>query len=240
MSRADELIDSLPSIALAMTARGRQRQIIDITVDGLVEGLHAAMARIWIAGPPGRSRFRTLTVDRSTCLRLRADRSVNVDLSEESGREVMAATWVMRIADTQKAIATSRLYHGGQTPDVSWMRSNRFRAFAGYPLLDGDKLLGVLALFLRYPLNERTEGLLSVFAGQVSAALRNGNGDGKTRSDVCIPGGSSLDEAMRAYIEHILKETGGRIEGTDGAAEALSIHPNTLRSRMNKLGVRRP
>jgi transcriptional regulator with GAF, ATPase, and Fis domain len=30
------------------------------------------------------------------------------------------------------------------------------------------------------------------------------------------------------------------IEGEHGAARELGLHPNTLRSRMKKLGIRRP
>jgi Fe2+ or Zn2+ uptake regulation protein len=48
----------------------------------------------------------------------------------------------------------------------------------------------------------------------------------------------SLDEAIRAHIERALRQCQGRIEGAHGAAKLLHVHPNTLRSRMNKLGVR--
>jgi formate hydrogenlyase transcriptional activator len=50
----------------------------------------------------------------------------------------------------------------------------------------------------------------------------------------------SLDEAERRHIEAVLFQTGGVIEGPAGAATILELHPNTLRSRMKKLGVRRP
>ena len=48
----------------------------------------------------------------------------------------------------------------------------------------------------------------------------------------------SLDEAVRAHIERALRQCQGRIEGAHGAATLLRVHPNTLRSRMNKLGLR--
>ena len=48
----------------------------------------------------------------------------------------------------------------------------------------------------------------------------------------------TLDEAMRSHIERALARCHGRIEGATGAATLLGLHPNTLRSRMNKLGVR--
>jgi transcriptional regulator with GAF, ATPase, and Fis domain len=50
----------------------------------------------------------------------------------------------------------------------------------------------------------------------------------------------SLNEAERRHIEAVLAQTGGVIEGPTGAARILDLHPNTLRSRMKKLGVQRP
>ncbi|MBV8762456.1 MAG: sigma-54-dependent Fis family transcriptional regulator [Deltaproteobacteria bacterium] len=48
----------------------------------------------------------------------------------------------------------------------------------------------------------------------------------------------SLDDAIRTHIERALKHCQGRIDGVHGAARLLQVHPNTLRSRMHKLGVR--
>src|SRR5262245_4019894 len=51
---------------------------------------------------------------------------------------------------------------------------------------------------------------------------------------------NSLDEVGRNYILQILQQTGWRVEGPKGAATILGLNPSTLRSRMLKLGVRRP
>ena len=37
----------------------------------------------------------------------------------------------------------------------------------------------------------------------------------------------------------VLKQTDGVIDGPRGAAKILNLHPNTLRSRMKKLGISR-
>jgi hydrogenase-4 transcriptional activator len=47
----------------------------------------------------------------------------------------------------------------------------------------------------------------------------------------------NLDEAMSLHISKVLKMTKGKIHGPEGAAELLGINPNTLRGRMNKLGI---
>jgi formate hydrogenlyase transcriptional activator len=50
----------------------------------------------------------------------------------------------------------------------------------------------------------------------------------------------SLDQVGRNYILQILEQTGWRVEGPKGAATILGLNPSTLRSRMLKLGIRRP
>jgi transcriptional regulator with GAF, ATPase, and Fis domain len=50
----------------------------------------------------------------------------------------------------------------------------------------------------------------------------------------------SLEEMERIQIQKILTETKWRIEGKDGAAAILGIHPSTLRVRLHKLSIVRP
>jgi transcriptional regulator with GAF, ATPase, and Fis domain len=47
----------------------------------------------------------------------------------------------------------------------------------------------------------------------------------------------SLDDVQRLHIINVLKTTSGVVEGARGAATILGMHPNTLRSRMKKLGI---
>jgi formate hydrogenlyase transcriptional activator len=50
---------------------------------------------------------------------------------------------------------------------------------------------------------------------------------------------AALKDVERQHIVTVLKRTGWRIDGPEGAARVLNMHPNTLRSRMQKLGIRR-
>ena len=50
----------------------------------------------------------------------------------------------------------------------------------------------------------------------------------------------SLEEVEREYILRMLEKTNWRIAGPGGAAVILGINPNTLRSRMQKLGITKP
>jgi len=48
-----------------------------------------------------------------------------------------------------------------------------------------------------------------------------------------------LDEVEREHILRVLGETRWKIEGRDGAAAILGLHPSTLRFRIRKLGIER-
>jgi transcriptional regulator with GAF, ATPase, and Fis domain len=48
-----------------------------------------------------------------------------------------------------------------------------------------------------------------------------------------------LEVVTRRHIERALAQTLGRVEGPFGAARLLDVHPDTLRSRMRKLGIQR-
>ncbi|HEU0252526.1 MAG TPA: sigma 54-interacting transcriptional regulator, partial [Pyrinomonadaceae bacterium] len=53
------------------------------------------------------------------------------------------------------------------------------------------------------------------------------------------PQRKTLQEVEREHILAVLQETNGVIEGAHGAAKTLGLHPNTLRHRMEKLGIKR-
>jgi transcriptional regulator with GAF, ATPase, and Fis domain len=49
----------------------------------------------------------------------------------------------------------------------------------------------------------------------------------------------TLEGIERDHIVKVLKQTNWVIDGPRGAAKILDLHPNTLRSRMKKLGISR-
>jgi len=50
----------------------------------------------------------------------------------------------------------------------------------------------------------------------------------------------TVEEVERAYVTRTLVETEWVIEGERGAARRLGLHPNTLRSRLKRWGIKRP
>jgi formate hydrogenlyase transcriptional activator len=50
----------------------------------------------------------------------------------------------------------------------------------------------------------------------------------------------TMEDTEREHIRNVLEMTGWRVRGKGGAATVLDLNPSTLRSRMTKLGIRRP
>ena len=93
-----------------------------------------------------------------------------------------------------------------------------------------------------------TEPILTIGPGMLASVSAVDGGDtvGATqaRQGSRLPGptpsssaGMPLEEVAKQHIRAVLEQTGGVIEGPNGAARILSLHPNTLRSRMKKLGI---
>jgi transcriptional regulator with GAF, ATPase, and Fis domain len=72
---------------------------------------------------------------------------------------------------------------------------------------------------------------LSAFAGEAQPDLLPPPVDAELRR---------LVDVERSHIRTVLTRTSWRIEGVGGAAEVLGLHPSTLRSRLQKLGIQRP
>src|SRR5262245_5296560 len=68
---------------------------------------------------------------------------------------------------------------------------------------------------------------------QIDDVLLHGN------SAPLLPVADSLEEVERVHILRVLKDVSWVIEGKQGAAARLGLHPNTLRSRLQKLGIKK-
>jgi formate hydrogenlyase transcriptional activator len=61
-----------------------------------------------------------------------------------------------------------------------------------------------------------------------------------SQAAAAAPDSSNLADVERRHLLRALERCGWVIEGPRGAAQQLGLHPNTLRGRLKKLGLRRP
>jgi transcriptional regulator with GAF, ATPase, and Fis domain len=73
---------------------------------------------------------------------------------------------------------------------------------------------------------------------EIDPMMLPGSVEPSTGSALPAAAGDTLETIERLHIQSVLDQTGGVIEGANGAAQILGLHPSTLRYRMKKLGVR--
>ncbi len=72
-----------------------------------------------------------------------------------------------------------------------------------------------------------------------SSSLRDNPAETVETASVEAAAPTTLEDLERAHIIAVLNQTSGVVEGPRGAAKILGLHPNTLRHRIRKLGLKR-
>ena len=111
----------------------------------------------------------------------------------------------------------------------SWAARQGVRAFAAWPLVDNDAVVGALALFTRTALSSDVLAQLQLVADVSAARIASLSAPVLTRAD--------LRRVERENIQAALTQTSGKVFGTDGAAALLGMRPTTLASRIKALGI---
>src|SRR5215813_8427288 len=96
-------------------------------------------------------------------------------------------------------------------------------------------------ILCQQPILDLKPDLAPISARGVLSQVPEGSSESEaaTYSGPTSPALSTLKDVERGYIMTVLKQTGGVIEGPKGAARILNLHPNTLRHRITKLGIKR-
>jgi PAS domain S-box-containing protein len=124
----------------------------------LLKYLEAAFVRLWTL-PEG-----------SDTLELRASAGMYTRLNGQYSRIPVGHFRVGLIAQERTPILINNVIGDSRIPDQDWARREGMVAFAGHPILIGDRLLGVVAFFAQHPLEPDVISLL----GLVSDALALG------------------------------------------------------------------
>jgi PAS domain S-box-containing protein len=134
-------------------------EILSGCTEAIVRHLDAAFARIW-----------TLSKDESV-LELQASAGIYTRLDGSYSRIPVGDLKVGLIARQKQAHFTNDVLNDPRVHDKGWAQSNGMVAFAGYPLVVEDRLIGVLALFARSPLPESILDTLASVADTIAQGI---------------------------------------------------------------------
>lgn len=111
--------------------------------EAFVRHLDMAFARIWTLDGSG------------TMLELQASAGLYRHLDGPHGRVAVGEFKIGRIAQNRQPHLTNDVPHDPNISDPAWAEREGMVAFAGYPLLVGGQVMGVLAMFARTPIPAR-------------------------------------------------------------------------------------
>ncbi len=127
--------------------------------DAAVRRLDAAFVRIWTADEAGMQ------------LTLRASAGLYTHLDGPHGRVPLGHLKIGQIAAERRPHLTNRVIGDSRVTDQAWAIREGMVAFAGWPILLGEKLLGVVAAFARHPLTETSLTALGAVASALAQSL---------------------------------------------------------------------
>ncbi len=146
-------------VGMALTGADDVAGTLQVCAQAIVDRLDAAFARIW-----------TLN-EKDQMLELRASAGMYTHLNGPHGRVPLGKFKIGLIAQERKPHQTNHVLGDPRVSDQEWAQRNRMVAFAGYPLMVGNSVVGVLAMFARHPLGESDFHALALVARVLSVGI---------------------------------------------------------------------
>ncbi len=134
-------------------------EMLQLCAEAMVRHLDAALARIW-----------TLS-EGNDALELQASAGRLLELDSTSTRIPIGQSEIGVIAQERRPHLTNAVIGDSQVGNQEWARREGMVAFAGFPLLVEDRLIGVVAMFARRPLTHAALDALSLFADMLAVGI---------------------------------------------------------------------
>jgi len=146
-------------IGVALTTGETLHDILEICAQALVLHLNALFARIWVFN------------EEENILELNASAGLYTRLDGSHSRKSLGNSKIGIIASKRKPLLTNNVAKDPYIVDKEWAKREGIVAFAGHPLVVGDRLKGVMGLFSRYPLTEITTRALASVADIIALGI---------------------------------------------------------------------
>ncbi len=192
-------------VASSLTRTGDFKSILAGCTDALVKHLNVAFARIWTLNAAGRT------------LELQASSGLYTHIDGGHSRIPVGAFKIGWIAEKRRAHLTNSVPNDPRVTDQAWAAREGMQAFAGYPLMTEERLMGVVAMFSRHTLEDFELGELAPIADAIAQFLDRRRVDEDLRTTQAL-NSAILQTAFDAIVA--MDET-GRIVEFNPAAEAM-------------------
>ena len=147
------------AVGTALVRADQLRPMLQRCAEALVEHLHGAFARIWTLNPQG------------DVLELQASAGLYTHLDGPHSRVPVGKYKIGLIAQERQPHLTNTVVGDPRVSDQEWAQREGMVAFAGYPLIVEDRLVGVMAMFARHPLTESTLDAMASVANEIGLGV---------------------------------------------------------------------
>jgi PAS domain S-box-containing protein len=136
------------------------RQSLQKCAEAIVTHLDASLARIWLLN------------DKEQTLDLQASAGIYTRIHGAHTRVPVGKFKIGLIAEEKTPSLTNDLANDSRVGDQEWARREGLVSFAGYPLLMGDRLIGVIAMFAKHRLEPDMLNSLEAVADKVVQSVQ--------------------------------------------------------------------
>jgi signal transduction histidine kinase len=137
-----------------------QPELLDVVATALTDNLGFAAAQVWLLEATDGALWR------------RSGHHLTRNPPPMPARVERGMSEIGQVAELRVPIVTNDPANHRQVGLSPWMAEEGIQAFAGFPLVVGDQLLGVLAVYHRRPLDRNTIELLTLFAQHAATAIQ--------------------------------------------------------------------
>jgi PAS domain S-box-containing protein len=146
-------------VTQALMHAGTLRETLQRCSEAVVQHVDAAFARIWLHN------------ESENVLELQASAGMYTHIDGPHHRVPVGHFKIGIIAAERKPHVTNSVIGDPRVPEQEWARRERLVAFAGYPLIVGGRLVGVLAMFARAQISQATLDKLASIADTVALGI---------------------------------------------------------------------
>jgi hypothetical protein len=155
-----ELATFTSAIGAALICDQPLPAVLQRCAEVMMSHLEPAFARIWTLNRAGDT------------LELQASAGMYTHLDGAHATVPVGQFKIGLIAAERAPHLTNDVLHDPRVSDPAWARREGMVAFAGYPLLVGDALVGVMAMFSRHPLSPNVLGSMAAVANQIALGIK--------------------------------------------------------------------
>jgi PAS domain S-box-containing protein len=198
-------------VGRALTQSASLSEALNRCAEALVRHLDAAFARIWTVDETGQT------------LELQASAGIYTNLNGTYSRVPVGHLKIGRIAHVRHPHLTNDLQNDSEVDNPEWVKREGLVAFAGYPLIVENQLLGVVGLFAHQPFSDLVLEALTSNTASIALGIKRAQAEqALCRSEALLRG-----TFERSAVGIALTDLNGRFVKTNNAYQKLLGYSET-------------